>query len=343
MSLVSGWEKNLFLSDWTDQQRVGSDIPTAKQSASPRWRSSAIPRAWIHEGWRLPQRVLHDRRRLARSIDWRPFGQARATESVLGGKTGSLVTGRFLNRLRVSAIGVSGSSLSIQTISTRSAHTIPTQLKGISNPVWMPDGRAIIVQGLNTEGGHGLFRVDLSSAPSAQLASWRPLRPQYCRHFLNGREVFYALSHPSTGVSTQDLASGALRMVFDGPVVHFALSWTDDSIAIASQQRNTPPNQTPPVRIVPSGRGETRAIATAPAPAFRDYGDFREPADSLGRRRPVSLFRVFGVSAPRNEAVAYPRGKAVSPTDQEIFPRQALLRIDVHPDGLLAISKGFQL
>jgi hypothetical protein len=110
-------------------------------------------------------------------------------------------------------------------------------------------------------------------------SSWRVGdRPAATRHLPavspNGREVFYALFLDSRlkGVQAQDLASGAVRMVFEGPLINFALSPDGQSVAIASPNRRSAADQTPPFRIVPVAGGAARAIGTELSPIFHDFG-----------------------------------------------------------------------
>jgi len=122
-----------------------------------------------------------------------------------------------------------------------------------------------------------------------------------------------------------------VRTVFDGPLLNFGLSPDGRFVAIASANRESATDQTPPFRIVPVGGGDWRAIGTELAPGFHQRG-FAWSADSrflffsrLVLGKGMALWRVPVDGGP------------AQPTSI-LFPKQYLMRISVHPDGLLMTS-----
>ena len=256
-----------------------------------------------------------------------------------GGKAGGVwsADGSRIAYVRWAFGGPPESSISIQTISTQEVRTIPVvELKTISSPAWMPDGRAIVVAG-NSAKGQGLFRIELSSGAVSVIGelSTGSIARDFPVVSPDGREVFYAVGGGSDGsrfrgVQAQDLASGALRTVFDGPLGTFALSPDGRFIVIASPGFE-PVDQVPVLRIVPSAGGQARAIGTEVPPGTLDTGlawsadgryvFFARPTSA----RRIALWRI-PVSGGTASHADVPR------------PNQFLLRISVRPDGLLAIS-----
>ena len=192
-----------------------------------------------------------------------------------------------------------------------------------------------LVEGTNLDGEQGVFRIDLSTGAITtvgELPTASTTLGIYAAVSTNGREVFHARGGTIwfTGVQARDLASGALRTVFDGPVMNFALSPDGRFLAIASPNRDSATDQTPPFRVVPIAGGESRALGTELAPVFHDTG-FAWSAD--GR------YLYFARATPEGRNALWRTPVDGGPAQQvDIpFPRQRLLRISVHPDGLLAI------
>jgi hypothetical protein len=147
----------------------------------------------------------------------------------------------------------------------------------------------------------------------------------------DGHELFYVLGEDPSGIQARDLASGAVRTVFDGPVMNFALSPDGRFVAVALPNRDSATDQTPPFRIVPAAGGESRPVGAELTPIFHDIG-FAWSSDGRNLYFP-RLIPKIGMAIWRVPV----DGGPAKPTDINL-KNQRIYRIAVHPDGLLAIT-----
>ena len=161
-------------------------------------------------------------------------------------------------------------SLSIHSVADGQVRTVAVDLAAIANPSWTPDGRAIIAEGTTTDRRQGIFRINLDTEALSPIGEMTPARARtfarrrFPKVTRDGQEVLYLLDQKI--IQALNLTSGAVRVVFEGPVMmDFALSPDGRSIAVSLNPWEQIPKG-PPVEIVPVTGGVARSLA----PELRD-------------------------------------------------------------------------
>lgn len=246
-------------------------------------------------------------------------------------------------------LSAAGSTLSIVTLATGQIRDIPLELKNASNPVWLPDDRAVLVWGRDLSDRRGLYRVDLSTGrleritPATGRSMPEPGTQIPAALSPDGRTLFYYVGvgqQLPRKVWMQNLDTGEGREIYKDAVSSFALSPDGQWLAVIPADRPVPvPRQGARIYVVPVSGGEPRVLTMQGDPE-RGAGPLAWSRDG----RHVFFVRVpntqgFVLGSPRTELWRVPfDGGAPQKLDIEL---PVISRVSVHPDGRrLAISAG---
>ena len=213
-------------------------------------------------------------------------------------------------------------ALAIQSVATGEARLVAVDLAGLANPAWMPDGRALIVEGTTAHGGQGLFRIDLGDGTlnpigeTTSATTGRRTRPVVS---LDGREVLYTLD--SKIIQARNLSSGVVRSVFEGSALYFALSPDGRSIAVSQRGQ--------PILIVPVAGGTPRELSAETrnfGPGIAWSADGRYVWYTNYSPPGMPLWRVPIDGGPAEHMAALSNGMPI------------IGRLSAAPDGSMAVS-----
>ena len=218
--------------------------------------------------------------------------------------------------------GDTGRVVSIRDMKSGAVREIALQMNYASNIFWFPDAHALLIQGRDSRGRGGIFRLDLSTDAIEPLVFDVDRVGGISR---DGRSLFYQ-SALSPGVVEHDLVTGAKRVVVAGSASGIELSWNRQWLAV----RTGAPS--PELQVVAVADGTRRTLLK------------REPTDALG------LGRAFAWSRGDTH-VLFTRGRELwraaieGGTSNRIgsvsFPLEGGTRLSLHPNGNhLAVSGG---
>jgi Tol biopolymer transport system component len=228
--------------------------------------------------------------------------------------------------------GEGANTLAIQTLETGQVRTVPLKMSYAQRLRWLPDGRALVVQGTDLKGRRGLFRVDVSTS-SFEPIVYGPISRYAASP--DGKRLFYV---NGAAIVQRDLQTGEARDVQSlasltgaadpgSPNVGLALS--PDGRWLALKVNRPPDGGRPSIQIVPAAGGEPRTILTMPDV---DNSTWREMTWS-----PDGKYVVFTKSHSELWQVAAEGG----PADRLAANMVYINSISIHPDGRrIAVSAG---
>jgi hypothetical protein len=218
--------------------------------------------------------------------------------------------------------GEGSNTLAIQALATGQVRTIPLKMSYAQRLQWLPDGRALIVQGRDLKGRRGLYRVDIST-PGFEPIVYGAI-PRYAVA-PDGRRLFYARGK---AIVMRDLQTEAEREIYSLPE-NLGMALSPDGTWLALKTNLPMDGDRPSIRILPAAGGEARTIYTLPDP---DNSSWRELAWSPDGRY---LFFTKGHQEVWQMAVAGGAPERVASNLTFISG------ISIHPDGRrVAVSSG---
>ena len=144
--------------------------------------------------------------------------------------------GDRLAYIQPAAVQVAGPSrdthLGIHTMATSQSRIFELALQNVQFPAWMPDGRAVLVQGRDLEGRQGLFTIDSETGAMtplvAQSAAAKEIQRTHPTVSPDGRQIFFRWNESGTmanaAVGVRDLATGTEQKLIEPHIPAFALS-----------------------------------------------------------------------------------------------------------------------
>ena len=218
--------------------------------------------------------------------------------------------------------GQGANTVAVQTIETGLLRTIPLRMSYASKLRWMPDGRALLVRGIDLKGRRGVFRVDLSMGAVEPIAFGSIRRYDVAP---DGKTLFYIRERV---LVARDLQSADERDLTTLPS-DSGLAVSPDGRWLALKPNLAGGGDRPSIQIVAASGGEPRTILTLADP---DLSDWRELAWS-----PDGAHIIFTKSHQELWQIA-----AAGGTAERLAANLSLINsISVHPDGRrLAVSEG---
>jgi Tol biopolymer transport system component len=220
--------------------------------------------------------------------------------------------------------GEGANMLAIHTVDTGRIQTLPLKMSYAQRLRWIPDGRALVVQGTDLKGRRGLFRIGVSTGDFEPIV-YGPI-VQYAVD-PTGRRLFYMRG---AGVVVRDLQSGQeaeVHRVASGTGAGLSLSPDGESLALKLNRSQD--GGRPSVQILPAAGGEPRTLVTLPDV---DPSTWRELTWS-----PDGRFVLFTKS--HGELWQIP---AAGGTPEKLAANLLFINsISIHPDGRrIAVSQG---
>jgi len=161
----------------------------------------------------------------------------------------------------------SHSALSLQSLETGKVQEFPLRnIQRANSPRWSPDGRSILVWGLDYKGGWGIYRIDTQSGiftlivpPAPADENWATTH-EWSR---DGKAIFLARnpSNPShlpllTRIMLREIESGTEKELYRGSPGMFSLSCSPDGKWLAFMRRGKEGF----LGIMPAAGGEHREL-----------------------------------------------------------------------------------
>jgi Tol biopolymer transport system component len=153
--------------------------------------------------------------------------------------------------------GEGANTLAIRTFATGQVRTLPLEMSYAQRIRWLPDGRAVIVQGTDLKGRRGLFRVSLSAGDFEPVVYGRIPRYEVAP---DGRTLFY---EGDTTIFRRELQSGAEQAIYSLPA-YSGMALSPDGKWLALKVNLPADNGRPSIQILPAAGGEPRTIYTLP-------------------------------------------------------------------------------
>lgn len=218
--------------------------------------------------------------------------------------------------------GEGSNTLAVQTLATGQVRTSPLRMSYAQRLQWLPDGRALIVQGRDLKGRRGLFRVDISTPGFEPIVYGAIFRYSVAP---DGRRLFYARG---TVVVARDLQTDAEQDIYSLPE-NSGMALSPDGNWLALKINRPADSGRPSIQVVPVAGGEPRTIYTLPDP---DSSSWRELAWSPDGRY---LFFTKGHQEVWQIPVAGGAPQRVASSLSFVSC------ISIHPDGRrVAVSSG---
>ncbi len=235
--------------------------------------------------------------------------------------------GKFMSHVYVRNWVGRNPMISIRSLESGDVREIPLNLGNSRNPLWAPDGRWFIAQGVDSNGRRGIYRIDAGDGTvtpivhtgSGQFFAHPELSP-------DGRKVYYTrVTGQDRAIVERDLASGAEREILQGGGF---VNVSPDGRFIATIRR-TSPETFSTLLVVPVTGGEPRQILRVQVPQVFT-GSVAWAPD--GRQLMINTFWSDRKSdLERRETWLVPIDGG--PTRQLDLPGYTVGRIRVHPDG----------
>ena len=218
--------------------------------------------------------------------------------------------------------GEASNTLAIQALATGQVRTIPLKMSYAQRLQWLPDGRALIVQGRDLKGRRGLYRVDISTAGFEPIVYGAIPRYGVAP---DGRRLFYARG---TAVVMRNLQTEAEQGIHSLPE-NSGMALSPDGNWLALKINRAADGGRPSIQVVPVAGGEPRTIYTLPDP---DSSSWRELAWS-----PDGWYLFF--TKGHSEVWQIP---VAGGAPQRVAANLSLIScISIHPDGRrVAVSSG---
>jgi Tol biopolymer transport system component len=216
--------------------------------------------------------------------------------------------------------------LVIQSVASGSVREFPMTLQNSRNPLWAPDSKSLVAQGIEAQGRRGLYSIDAETG-EARVIVHNPegsfySHPQYSR---DGRKIYFSDRRgpdDAVGVVERDLASGTQReLLRRAGLGHVAVS--PDGRYLTTLEGNRAQKYSA-LLVIDIASGETREVLRTHHPEVL-VGWLSWSPDS----RHVMLPK-FGGSTPRALLLVALEG---GPPRKVDLPGYAWGRIRVHPDG----------
>jgi Tol biopolymer transport system component len=171
--------------------------------------------------------------------------------------------------------------LSIRSVETGQLRTVPLSLQYMSEPRWLPDGRALVSAGRDLKGQGGIFRIDAQSGreslvvPQDGNAGRVNVAP-------DGKKIYYGSARQSgyPAMVEHDLATGEVKETFRRtPGMGVAeLSPDGRSFAVVKVDGRA---KTSTLLLIPLSGGEARELFRVSLPdSLQSYGGLTWTADS---------------------------------------------------------------
>lgn len=163
--------------------------------------------------------------------------------------------------------------LVIRSVETGDERVMPTIFQGAGKPLWLPDGRALIVLGRNGQNHTTIYRVDLTRGQIDTLLDTGKSVPQLAALSPDGRTVYFSSGAPENllknHVVAYELSSGRRTdFAHGGTSRAMAASPDGRSIAFVATESVTPPFRAD-LFVADADGGNVRSVFTVNAP-----GDF---------------------------------------------------------------------
>lgn len=217
--------------------------------------------------------------------------------------------------------GEGASMLAIHRLDSGLVRTVPLKMSYAVRLRWLPDGRALVVQGTDLKGRRGLFRVEVATG------RFDPIVYGGIRRFAmapDGRTMLYGRG---TTVAARDLVTGDERVVHTVPS-DSGLAMSPDGRQLALKVNLPADEGRPSIQILPVSGGEPRTLFTFPEV---DVSDWRELAWS-----PDGRYVFFTRHSGELWQIA-----AAGGTPERLAKLSLINSISVHPDGRrIAVSAG---
>lgn len=174
---------------------------------------------------------------------------------------------------RTQGLSANGAHLVIRSLETGNERVMPTIFRGAGKPLWLPDGRGLIVVARNGQNHTTLYRVDLTRGEIVTLLDTGKGAPQLAALSPDGRTAYFSSGAPDdllrNHVVAYDLASGRRTEVSHaGTSRGIAASPDGSSIAFVATENITPPFRAD-LYVADADGANVRTVLTFDAP-----GDF---------------------------------------------------------------------
>ncbi len=166
-----------------------------------------------------------------------------------------------------------GAQLVIRSLENGEERVLPTIFRGAGKPLWLPDGRELIVLARNDQNHTTIYRVDLTRSQIVTLLDTAKAAPQLAALSPDGRTVYFGSGAPDdllrNHVVAYDLASGRRTDVSHaGTSRGVAASPDGRSIAFVATENITPPFRAD-LYVADADGSNVRTVLTSNTP-----GDF---------------------------------------------------------------------
>ena len=200
------------------------------------------------------------------AIDWKAGTLARPTidfEEFVGsrGRPDWSADGKQLSMVSCGGLGGGPCTLRIHSFDQGMTRELKPGLWYFAFPRWSPDGKALITDGSDLKGRHGIYRIDADTGEASYVVDgsqpdWAP----------DGRHIYYvAGNHSAPRIVERELLSGSER-AFPTPVAQnwMGLTVSRDGRACAFVSMTA---TTSSVVLLPLAGGEPRTLWQASSPA----------------------------------------------------------------------------
>jgi Tol biopolymer transport system component len=236
--------------------------------------------------------------------------------------------GRFLSYVSGRTMAGRRQLLSIRSVETGETRELALALTQFFAPRWAPDGRSLAVQGIDLQGGKGIFRVDVARGEVTPLvqgtAERNPVWPEWSRE---GSKLYYlCFERTSAGAAEalveRDVASGTERELLRAPSLGIP-HLSPDGTQIAFTKRRSDTRESA-VLVLPVGGGEPREVLRVSHPALLWAGVSWTPDGRL------IVTKAWPDSDRRELLLVAPTGGEPRPLS---VPTYSSGGIRFHPDG----------
>ncbi len=213
--------------------------------------------------------------------------------------------------------------LSILSLETGKQRDLFPPLKYFSRLRWSPDGRSILVNGVNRGNRGGLYQIDVQTGAVTTLVQSSPADGAYPRQAAwspNGKTIFY--SHYTGPILWRDLESGLEKVICPGAA--FALSPDGRWLAVHSEDQAAKMSV---LKLFPVAGGEPRELLRLPVPGAFTQGLAWTPE---GR---YLLFGRAGVQEGQARTELWRIPVAGGEPEKLGLSGERMVEFRVHPDG----------
>ncbi len=219
--------------------------------------------------------------------------------------------------------------LAIRSLETGQVRELRPKLREFWYPRWAPDGRSFVVQGADSQGRQGIYRIDAETGEAAPIAMSTPevrfQMPQWWPDGKSpdGRRIYY---RGQGALIERDLASGTERELIRRSGLT-APGVSPDGRYVVTRSSD-PSTKSSAVLLIPTAGGEPRELLRAESPQLF-WVSFSWVPDG----RAVIVRKFLSESGDQSEYWLVPIGGG-QPRKLDIDPRAAVAApIRVHPDG----------